>query len=559
MKKAFTLILVVLFAFLAVEPAFAAVPASPSVPAITEPNPFAAYNGSAAKTGIPVETAETDSFSMDYIRFGNGEKTLVILPGLSVQSVMGSADAVAEAFQTYTDEFTVYLFDQRKELPPAYSIHEMARDTAEAVRTLGLDHVVLAGFSMGGMTAMDMAIHNPGLADKLVLGSTSARITEDQYETINKWVQLAKAGNTEELYLAFGEALYPEEIFRQSREFLIEAAKTVTNEELDHFIILAEGIRAFDDLDALDEISCPVLVIGDEDDHVLGAEASRQIAAHLGGRPDVELYMYDGYGHAVYDTAPDYRERVLNFLVSEEGGEPAAEASENRPKPTWDRIPTENSPEWVEKLDAARDADQLFVVAGVGETTAYVSMHEKDASGTWKQIMTTPGFMNELGKTKEGDSKTPVGVFRFNAAFGIKEDPGCAIPYLQVTEDNYWSGDAREGYHYNQMVSIKDYPDLDLKDSEWIVDYPIHYQYCLNISYNEEGIPGLGSAIFLHCLGPCKPYTGGCVAIPRDQMITVMQHVSPDCVVVIDTLENLSPETWADWGFAPAEDGKILD
>ena len=24
--------------------------------------------------------------------------------------------------------------------------------------------------------------------------------------------------------------------------------------------------------------------------------------------------MYSGYGHAAYDTAPDYRERILDFL-----------------------------------------------------------------------------------------------------------------------------------------------------------------------------------------------------------------------------------------------------
>ena len=224
-----------------------------------------------------------------------------------------------------------------------------------------------------------------------------------------------------------------------------------------------------------------------------------------------------------------------------------------------DRIADVDSPEWVGRLDAAQDAEQLFIIAGVGETTAYISMHEKDAAGSWKQIITTPGFISELGKEKEGDGKTPVGTFRFNAAFGIARDPGCAIKYEQVDGDSYWSGDQREGYHYNQMVSIRDYPDLDTADSERIMDYPVHYEYCLNVSYNEDGTPGLGSAIFLHCLGPCKPYTRGCIAIPKDQMLTVMKRVTPECVVVIDSLEKLSPETWADWGFAPAGENASPD
>jgi L,D-peptidoglycan transpeptidase YkuD (ErfK/YbiS/YcfS/YnhG family) len=186
-------------------------------------------------------------------------------------------------------------------------------------------------------------------------------------------------------------------------------------------------------------------------------------------------------------------------------------------------------------------------------------MHEKDENGVWKQIMTTPGFIgkNGLGKEAEGDGKTPIGTFSFNCAFGIAEDPGCAIEYHQVNEDDYWSGDQHKGFHYNEMVSIKDLPDLNTEDSEHLVDYPYQYQYCLNISYNEKGKAGLGSAIFLHCFGPLKPYTGGCVAIPKDQMLTVMQNVRPDCVVVIDSLENISPETWNDWGLGTAAGPRI--
>ena len=101
------------------------------------------------------------------------------------------------------------------------------------------------------------------------------------------------------------------------------------------------------------------------------------------------------------------------------------------------------------------------------------------------------------------------------------------------------------------MVDIKDFPALARDDSEHIVDYEYQYQYCLNISFNEDGTPGRGSAIFLHCFGPLKPYTGGCVALPENIMKQVMQRVQPDCVVVIDTLERLSPDAWKDWGFEP--------
>jgi len=199
------------------------------------------------------------------------------------------------------------------------------------------------------------------------------------------------------------------------------------------------------------------------------------------------------------------------------------------------------SPEWVAKLSAADKSDQLFVVAGVGKTTAWVSLHEKDAQGNWRELMTTPGFIGRegLGKTKEGDAKTPVGVYHFTEAFGIAADPGSVIPYKQVDDNYYWSGDVRPGMRYNEMVDIRQMPNLDRDSSEHIVDYNVHYQHCLNISYNKEGKAGLGSAIFLHCLAPAKPFTGGCVAIPQDKLIFALQRIRPSCAVVIDSMENL--------------------
>ena len=223
-----------------------------------------------------------------------------------------------------------------------------------------------------------------------------------------------------------------------------------------------------------------------------------------------------------------------------------------------------DSPEWITALDAAQDesAAQLFVVAGLGmdKTTATVSMHERDENGSWKQILSTPGFVGKNGLCfdadhAEGCGQTPIGVYHFNNAFGIAPDPGCEIPYTQVTDDIWWSGDPER--HYNEMVDIRDVPELVKDDSEHIIDYEYQYQYCLNISFNEDGTPGRGSAIFLHCFGPLKPYTGGCVALPENIMEQVMQRVQPDCVVIIDTLERLSPDTWKDWGLAPGAQAAV--
>ena len=215
------------------------------------------------------------------------------------------------------------------------------------------------------------------------------------------------------------------------------------------------------------------------------------------------------------------------------------------PKPA--SAPKDLSPKWVRDLSQAKNKKntQLVIVAadGMSKSTAKVSMHERDKNGNWIQIFSVKGLVGKYGmvadkERKEGCKKTPIGVYTFNKAFGIAKDPGCAIPYTKVTKDLYWSGDQRKGMQYNKMVSIKDYPKLDKKNSEHLIDYTKPYQYCLNISFNKECKLGKGSAIFLHCTGNTK-YTSGCVSIPKSYMLKVMKNVKPGCVVIINTASKL--------------------
>ncbi|MBO7667035.1 MAG: alpha/beta hydrolase, partial [Firmicutes bacterium] len=211
---------------------------------------------------ITIETVNLPDFSMDYFRFGKGERTFVILPGLSVQSVMGAAEAIAAEYRPLTEDYTVYVFDRRKELPPVYTVADMARDTAAAMAALGLADVYLFGASQGGMMGLLLALDYPGLIKKMVLGSTTSHLLPDHYRILEKWVGLARKKDREGLYLAFGEALYPPEIFAACRDTLLQAAASVTEEELSRFIVMAEGTRDFNVTERLPEISCPVLVIG---------------------------------------------------------------------------------------------------------------------------------------------------------------------------------------------------------------------------------------------------------------------------------------------------------
>lgn len=275
-----------------------------------------------------IKTVTTDRFTMDYSVFGQGDRAFVVLPGLSVRSVLLSEDDLQKAFSLMTDQYRVYIFDRRTDMPPVYHVYDMARDTAEAMEALGLRDADIFGASQGGMMAMVIAIDYPHLVHKLVLGSTSARVGEMAMTVGTEWVLKALRRDRAGLFMDFGKKLFAPETFEKIKPALEKVAEQATEEELDRFVIQTEGTGGFDELDQLPRIQCPVLVLGDETDAVLGVQATRDIAARLNAQPmpedftqpdaggsKNEFYIYKDYGHAVYDTAPDYRDRIKSFLL----------------------------------------------------------------------------------------------------------------------------------------------------------------------------------------------------------------------------------------------------
>ena len=214
--------------------------------------------------------------------------------------------------------------------------------------------------------------------------------------------------------------------------------------------------------------------------------------------------------------------------------------------------------EKIAKLEVAQYANQIIVVAVSDEDTK-LCLYERESDGvevkknrseykdemiecentSWQLVLETEAIIgkNGLGKTKEGDGKTPVGVFLFVEAFGILENPGSRIDYTKVEENHYWVDDSSSSY-YNQFVST-DVVAKDWTSAEHIVEFGESYHYVLATSYNMERIPGKGSAVFLHCTSEDMRGTAGCIAISEEYMRAIMKRVNSHCVLIIDTAENI--------------------
>ncbi|MBQ6380650.1 MAG: alpha/beta hydrolase [Clostridia bacterium] len=265
---------------------------------------------------IPIEMIQTDNMCMRFFRFGSGAKALVILPGLSVKSVMKSAVAIANQYAVFEEEYTSFIFERREVLPQAYSIEDMAEDTAAAIQALGLQEVCLFGASQGGMIAMLLAAKHPELVKKMILGSTAARVSAAGFATIEEWIAFAEQKDAAGLYESFCKKIYPTAFYEKYRSLFLATSETVTEEELARFITLAKTIEGFDCTKELADIRCPVLVIGSEDDAVLGSAPTIAIYNALRSGTQAQYYLYSDKGHDAYDTAPDYQQRMFEFFES---------------------------------------------------------------------------------------------------------------------------------------------------------------------------------------------------------------------------------------------------
>ena len=184
------------------------------------------------------------------------------------------------------------------------------------------------------------------------------------------------------------------------------------------------------------------------------------------------------------------------------------------------------------QLDCASQTDQIVLVEYQSGSKAVLSIHEKQG-GAWKELYSCTAYVgkNGIGKTKEGDKRTPTGTFNLTTPFGIKADPGANLPYTQVTKYHYWCGTSGSEY-YNQLIDTRVTDRARTSSDEYLISYVPEYNYCMFIDYNASGEAGKGSCIFLHCTGK-NSSTGGCVAVPESVMKKIVQWAKPGAKIVI--------------------------
>ena len=258
-----------------------------------------------------VDSVKAEDFEMRYVHFGNrlGDP-VIILPGLSIKSVMESYQAIARQYTIFADNSDVYLFDRRENVPQGYDMDTMAEDTIKAMDVVGIKNAYLLGVSQGGMLAQLIAVKRPDLVKKMVLCSTAANVEPEEENRIKDWMILAQQGRREELAMAFARLVYSPEIVEANSQMFNDMAESFTEDELARFVIMAGTTKGFDLREKLKEISCPVLVIAGDSDRIFSVKKAEELAELVKG----DLYIYENGSHAVYDEKANFPERVFIYF-----------------------------------------------------------------------------------------------------------------------------------------------------------------------------------------------------------------------------------------------------
>jgi L,D-peptidoglycan transpeptidase YkuD (ErfK/YbiS/YcfS/YnhG family) len=129
---------------------------------------------------------------------------------------------------------------------------------------------------------------------------------------------------------------------------------------------------------------------------------------------------------------------------------------------------------------------------------------------------------------KEGDLKSPAGIFSIGTAFGYASSENAKWirnPYIRAT-DTLICVDDLHSAHYNNLVN-NDSATGDWKSFEYMHRKDNFYKWGLFINHNAGNpIAGKGSCIFMHIWENDHVGTDGCTAMKEEDMIKVLHWIN---------------------------------
>lgn len=201
---------------------------------------------------------------------------------------------------------------------PEYGLEELADDAVAVMDGRGVDSCVYAGMSMGGFTALELALRHPSRVDGLVLIDSMADVHDPgQTKTYEMMVeQLLESGEVPRALAETASQILFGETTREERPELVEewverwmsyTPMAVANE-------VGSWMHRDSVLPRMEEIEVPVLVVHGTEDASIPVEKARETAEEL---LDGKLVVVEDAGHSSNLEKPETVNAALRRFLQE--------------------------------------------------------------------------------------------------------------------------------------------------------------------------------------------------------------------------------------------------
>jgi L,D-peptidoglycan transpeptidase YkuD (ErfK/YbiS/YcfS/YnhG family) len=133
---------------------------------------------------------------------------------------------------------------------------------------------------------------------------------------------------------------------------------------------------------------------------------------------------------------------------------------------------------------------------------------------------------------REGDNRSPAGVFRIGEAFGYAAHADTAMPYRALSASD-WCVDVSASPQYNRIVDEKVVGAAAVKGASEPMRRDLHfdgdqrYRQGFVIDHNPDAKPQVGSCIFAHLWKSPTAATAGCTAMTPAAMQSLLAWLKP--------------------------------
>ena len=259
---------------------------------------------------------QANGINLYYEERGTGEPLLLIM-GITAPGAVWEKHVAH-----WESSFRCILYDNRgigqtdKPAGP-YTSAQLADDAAGLLEALNISSARVAGVSMGGIIAQQLALRHPERVRSMVLMCPWARCDRPARATFQHMMH-AKRLRPEEFANYMQLLIYHPTSWADDTtyEALLEAQQTAATEPYPQPLHGLEGqahaCMDHDVLADLPQIQQPCLVIGGEDDRFVPVALIREVADAI---PNAELHLYEQAAHVFHwEKIDDFNPRALQWL-----------------------------------------------------------------------------------------------------------------------------------------------------------------------------------------------------------------------------------------------------